>query len=325
MPARGALRARGADLDDAMGLVGVDQGTPAFAVGRGDRRRRVALPLTPPATATSSASSRTQRSTAMRPPGRPVDATEPTPRPIARRPLGSSRIACADVTVRAAAPTTIVPSSSRITQPIGQGSACSSTERPRSSTSASRSPVHAATVRASIAHAALAEHLERHLPSPVAEREVRGVAEEALVGGPDAAAAADEEATRRGGRIHRGDGQAELALQLADLDPHFLAQLGVEVRQRLVEQQHVRLEDERAGERHTLLLATGELARQTLTEVAEAHVVLREAVLPKKMFRRPPVLRLVPVMVTDWVVPVPAAGPKFGVTDVTAGAPAGNV
>ena len=62
------------------------------------------------------------------------------------------------------------------------------------------------------------------------------------------------------GHHHRGE--AELALQLADLDPHLLAQLGVEVGERLVEQQHVGPDGERAGQRHALLLAARELARQ---------------------------------------------------------------
>ena len=41
---------------------------------------------------------------------------------------------------------------------------------------------------------------------------------------------------------------------------HLLAQLEVERAERLVEQQHLRLVDERAGERHALALAAGELA-----------------------------------------------------------------
>ena len=48
------------------------------------------------------------------------------------------------------------------------------------------------------------------------------------------------------------------ALQLADLDAHVDAQLGVEVRQRLVEHQQLRLDDQRAGKRHALLLAARE-------------------------------------------------------------------
>jgi hypothetical protein len=57
------------------------------------------------------------------------------------------------------------------------------------------------------------------------------------------------------------DGDAGLALDALELDAHVLAQLGVEVRERLVEQQHVGLADERAPERDPLLLAARELAR----------------------------------------------------------------
>jgi hypothetical protein len=53
---------------------------------------------------------------------------------------------------------------------------------------------------------------------------------------------------------HHG-GEAEGALHLPDLDPDFLAQLGVEVGQGLVEEEHVRPDRERPGERHPLLLA----------------------------------------------------------------------
>ena len=59
-------------------------------------------------------------------------------------------------------------------------------------------------------------------------------------------------------------------LQLADLDPHLLAQLGVEVGERLVEQQHVGPDDERARQRHALLLAARELARQASRQSPEA-------------------------------------------------------
>src|SRR5256885_13401014 len=49
-------------------------------------------------------------------------------------------------------------------------------------------------------------------------------------------------------------GEPKLALQFADLDAHFLAQLGIEVRERLVEQQHVGPDRKRARERDALLL-----------------------------------------------------------------------
>ena len=52
----------------------------------------------------------------------------------------------------------------------------------------------------------------------------------------------------------------ELALQPADLGTHLHAQLGVEVRQRLVHQERRRLADDRPAHRHPLALATGELA-----------------------------------------------------------------
>ena len=51
--------------------------------------------------------------------------------------------------------------------------------------------------------------------------------------------------------------------------PHLLAQLGVEVGERLVEQQHARLDDERARKRDALLLAARELRRGPILEPAE--------------------------------------------------------
>src|SRR5207253_11426520 len=49
-----------------------------------------------------------------------------------------------------------------------------------------------------------------------------------------------------------------------------LAQLRVEVREWLVEEQDLRLDDERAGDGHALLLAAGELIRLTIAEPSEA-------------------------------------------------------
>ena len=59
-------------------------------------------------------------------------------------------------------------------------------------------------------------------------------------------------------------GRAERALDLAQFDLHLLAQLGVQIRQRLVEQEHARPDYQRASERHALLLAAGHAARMTL-------------------------------------------------------------
>ena len=64
---------------------------------------------------------------------------------------------------------------------------------------------------------------------------------------------------------------AVLIVQAAHFEAHFLAQIGVEIRQRLVEQQRLRLHDQRAGERHPLLLAAREFARIALGKLAEAN------------------------------------------------------
>ena len=66
-------------------------------------------------------------------------------------------------------------------------------------------------------------------------------------------------------------GEAEPALQAAHLELHGLAQLAVERAERLVEQQQARVEDDGAGERHALLLAAGELARQALLVARRAR------------------------------------------------------
>src|SRR3712207_8172474 len=47
----------------------------------------------------------------------------------------------------------------------------------------------------------------------------------------------------------------------SQLDPHLHAQLGVEVRQRLVEQEHLRMADDGASQGDPLPLAPRELAR----------------------------------------------------------------
>ena len=62
----------------------------------------------------------------------------------------------------------------------------------------------------------------------------------------------------------------EPALQVPNFLSHLDAQLGVEVRQRLVEQQHARLDDDRARQRDALLLAARELAGKLLLVAGEA-------------------------------------------------------
>ena len=66
-------------------------------------------------------------------------------------------------------------------------------------------------------------------------------------------------------------GDAELALQAPDLAAHGQPQRGVEVGERLVEQQELRLLDQRAGERHALLLAAGQLAGPPVQQLLDLH------------------------------------------------------
>ena len=68
---------------------------------------------------------------------------------------------------------------------------------------------------------------------------------------------------------HQDGGEAELALQPLDLDLHVEPEVAVERGERLVEQQDRGLDGQRAGERHPLLLAARQLARQALAEAAE--------------------------------------------------------
>jgi len=63
----------------------------------------------------------------------------------------------------------------------------------------------------------------------------------------------------------------ELLLQRADLAAHFVAQLRVEVRQRLVHQADRLLGDDRATECHALLLSAGELVRLALEQMAQSE------------------------------------------------------
>ena len=57
---------------------------------------------------------------------------------------------------------------------------------------------------------------------------------------------------------HEDEGDAEAPLQELQLVLNLLAQIGVERAERLVEQQNVRLDHERASERDALLLPAGQ-------------------------------------------------------------------
>src|SRR5881628_4145591 len=65
------------------------------------------------------------------------------------------------------------------------------------------------------------------------------------------------------------EGHPEPALEDPHLHPKLLAELRVEVRKRLVEQQDLRLDDERARHRDALLLPAGELVRPAVTQTSK--------------------------------------------------------
>ena len=60
-------------------------------------------------------------------------------------------------------------------------------------------------------------------------------------------------------------------VQLLDLGAHLHAQLGVEVRQRLVEQEHLRVADDGPAHGHALALAARELARVAVEQWLQAE------------------------------------------------------
>ena len=68
---------------------------------------------------------------------------------------------------------------------------------------------------------------------------------------------------------HVDGGDVERVLELGDLGAHLDAQLGVEVRQRLVHQERLRLAHDRAAHRHALALATRQLARLAVEVLGE--------------------------------------------------------
>jgi hypothetical protein len=67
----------------------------------------------------------------------------------------------------------------------------------------------------------------------------------------------------------------DLLLQLGQLEAHGLAQFGVERRERLVEQQDLRLFHQRPRERNTLALAARQLIRHARGKVSELYEVER--------------------------------------------------
>ena len=69
--------------------------------------------------------------------------------------------------------------------------------------------------------------------------------------------------------VHHGEAQA--LLQLAQLGAHLLAQLRIQVGQRLVHQAHAGLGHQGAAQRHALLLPAGQLCGPTLQQRGQAE------------------------------------------------------
>ena len=84
---------------------------------------------------------------------------------------------------------------------------------------------------------------------------------------------------------HVDEADAEPALKTLKFLPHLHPQEGIERRQRLVQQQGAGIGDQRAGERHALLLPAGKLGRQALR-------ILVHLDKPEQFHRLRPPLRL---------------------------------
>ena len=71
--------------------------------------------------------------------------------------------------------------------------------------------------------------------------------------------------------VHRGD--AERIVQAADLRAHLLAQIGIQVGQRFIQQQHLGFDHDRPRQRDALLLAAGQFRRVTILQMTKPHHV----------------------------------------------------
>ena len=110
----------------------------------------------------------------------------------------------------------------------------------------------------------------------------------------DAAGVHDRDLVRSRHRLALvvGDVDAGVAIGVVEpshLEAHLLAQAGVEVGKRLVEEQRLRLDDERAGERDALLLPSGKLGGVPIGHLAEPRSPAdRGAALPVRRRRSAP-------------------------------------
>ena len=80
-------------------------------------------------------------------------------------------------------------------------------------------------------------------------------------------------------------GEVNLVVQPAQPATQLLPDLGVERAERLVEQQHLRLDRERARQRDALALAAGQLRRIAVAQVVELHQLEQLVDLPRRSRR----------------------------------------
>ena len=69
--------------------------------------------------------------------------------------------------------------------------------------------------------------------------------------------------------IDRGD--FEFLVQPANFEAHLFAQIRVQIAQRLVHQKNLRLDDQGASQRHSLLLSARQLGRITILQLRQMH------------------------------------------------------
>ena len=85
------------------------------------------------------------------------------------------------------------------------------------------------------------------------------------------------------------EGDADLALHVLQLKLHFLAKFQVKGAERLVEQQDLRLVDDRPGERDALALAAGQLCGLALAEAGKPyHLQCLAGFFPARWLRHSP-------------------------------------
>ena len=70
---------------------------------------------------------------------------------------------------------------------------------------------------------------------------------------------------------HEQRRHSELLMNTPKLDAHLLAQLQIKIAQRLIQEEKLRLADERTAERDALALSAAELPRQTIEQVLDVH------------------------------------------------------